>query len=162
MVVAQWWRPFGSSQLESVEVFVFVVQGKGKSKIVVPGSSFWCFTEKYYLPQAWFSIRAAAALDDICFQVTSRQCAAACSVAIVHFGVLGGILSFMTGVVATLAAALDKRAFYSRIASGDWFVRIRGCARFRVPLRGNSCCACLALLLSLRLHCSSCAEVSRG
>ena len=43
MVVAQWWRPFGSLPsgagsgfLESVEVFVFVVQGKGKGKIVVP------------------------------------------------------------------------------------------------------------------------------
>ena len=58
MVVAQWWRPFLSGFLESVELFVFVVQGKGKGKIVVPGSSFWCFTEKYYLPQAWCSIRA--------------------------------------------------------------------------------------------------------
>ena len=76
---------------------------------MVPGSSFWCFTEKYYLPQAWCSIQAAAALDDICFQVTSRQCAAACSVAIVHFGVLGGNLSFMTEVVATLAAAAALR-----------------------------------------------------
>ena len=65
-------------------------------------------------PSGVVSIRAAAALDDICFQVTSRQCAAACSVAIVHFGVFGGILLFMTGVVATLdiigvldAAALE-------------------------------------------------------
>ena len=63
---------------------------------------------------AWCSIRAAAALDDICFQVTSRQCAAACTVAIVHFGALGGILTFSSGVVATLgimevlgAAALE-------------------------------------------------------
>ena len=53
MVVAQWWQPFGSLPsgaglwlsgfLESVEIFVFVVRGKGKGKIVVPGSSFWCF-----------------------------------------------------------------------------------------------------------------------
>ena len=76
--VAQWWRPFVSHPsgacllwlfgplsgfLESVEVFVSVVQGEEKGKIVVPGSSLLCFTEKYYLPQAWCSIQAAAALD---------------------------------------------------------------------------------------------------